>query len=105
MPSVIPECGCYIMYIGMASKTKKHNLRARIRAYKKQFSNEYDRDRLHNLFVRWGRFVYVYYLPLKSSTEVIQEVETRLIACFVPPCNSDIRDPVVKRGIKAFASY
>ena len=105
MPNVIPGCGCYIMYIGMASKTPSENLRYRVRSYKKQFGDEYTRDRIHNLFVRWGKYVYVHYLPVASNKEIIEELEERLIACFVPPCNSDIRDANVKRAVKAFGEF
>jgi len=105
MPNVIPECGCYIMYIGMASKTTSANLRQRVRSYKKQFGDEYTRARIHNLFVRWGKYVYVHYLPVASNNESIEELEDRLIACFVPPCNPDIRDANVKRAVKAFSEF
>ena len=104
MPEIIPGCGCYIMYIGMASKTQNENLRVRVRSYKSQFGENYTRDRVHNLFDKWGEYVYVYYLPVEASTEAIEDLETRLIACFLPPCNSDIRDAVVKRKVKAFGS-
>jgi hypothetical protein len=105
LPGIIPECGVYVMYIGKASKTISENLRSRVRSYKAQFGEAYTRDRVHNLFARWGKYVYAYYLPVKSDSETIEELETRLIACFVPPCNADIRDPVVKRAVKAFGSF
>ena len=105
MPNVVPECGCYIMYIGMASKTKSENLRYRVRSYKNQFGEEFTRHRIHNLFVRWGKYVYVHYLPVASSKEIIVELENRLIACLVPPYNPDIRDANVKRAVKAFSEF
>ena len=105
MPNVIPECGCYIMYIGMASKTKSENLRHRVRSYKSQFGEKFTRRRIHNLFLRWGKYVHVHYLPVASNKENIEELEERLIACFVPPYNSDIRDANVKRAVKAFGEF
>ena len=104
-PDVIPECGCYIMYIGKATKTQNWSLRTRVRSYKNQFGKDYSRPRIHNLFKRWGKYVYVHYLPVQDSNEVIEELETRLIACIVPPCNPEIRDAAVKREVKAFSTF
>ena len=104
-PPVIPDCGTYIMYIGMASKTDSENLRRRVRSYKSQFGENYTRDRIHNLFSRWGKYVYVHYLPVDANNETIELLEDRLIGCFIPPCNSDIRDAEVKRKVKAFSEF
>jgi hypothetical protein len=93
------------MYIGMASKTQNENLRVRVRSYKQQFGDNYSRDRIHDLFVKWGKFVQVHYLPLQHKKELIVELEPRLIACFVPPLNPDIRDASVKRRVKAFSTF
>lgn len=101
----IVGCGGYIAYIGMASKTKSENLRYRVRSYQYELGQDYKRDRIHNLFVRWGKYIYVYYLPVDAQNEVIEELETRLIGCFIPPCNADIRDAVVKKKVKAFAEF
>ena len=105
VPSPIPGCGEYIAYIGMASKTRSENLRSRVRSYKYELGQGYKRDRIHNLFVRWGQYIYVYYLPVDANNEIIEELETRLIGCFIPPCNADIRDAVVKKKVKAFAEF
>ena len=105
VPNVIPNCGCFISYIGMASKTPTENLRRRVRSYKYELGAGYKRDRIHNLFVRWGQYIYVYYLPVNASNEIIEELETRLIGCHVPPCNPEIRDAAVKRKIKAFSEF
>ncbi|MBQ4585181.1 MAG: hypothetical protein IJA82_03130 [Clostridia bacterium] len=105
LPPVVPQCGGYIMYVGMASKTSSENLRSRVRSYKSQFGDSYTRDRIHNLFANWGKYVYVYYLPVAADEKVILELETRLIGCLIPPCNSDIRDVAVKKRVKAFAEF
>lgn len=105
LPKVVPQCGEYIMYVGMASKTHSENLRSRVRSYQKQFGESYTRDRIHNLFVNWGKYVYVHYLPVSADEKTILELETRLIACLIPPCNSDIRDAEVKKRVKAFADF
>ena len=104
-PDVVPQCGGYVMYVGMASKTTSENLRSRVRSYQTQFGDAYTRDRLHNLFLKWGKYVYVYYLPVVADKEIISELETRLIGCLIPPCNADIRDVAVKKRVKAFAEF
>lgn len=101
IPPVIPDCGAYIMYVGMASKTKNENLRARVRSYQQEFSNN-NREKLHRLFSKWGQYIYVYFLPVDLPKEDIQELEDRLIASLVPPCNPQIRIKSVKQAVKAF---
>ena len=101
-PPVIPGCGEYIMYIGKATKTPNENLRRRVRAYKEQFDDDYTRDKVHRLFFKWGKYVYVRYLPVESTPERIGILEDRLIAALTPPCNPDIRIKSVKRAVKAF---
>ena len=44
--SIIPNGGNYLMYIGKATKTETENLRARVRSYKKQFGDKYNRSKL-----------------------------------------------------------
>lgn len=101
-PTIIPNCGVYVMYIGKATKTQTQNLRARVRSYKKQFGDKYDRPKLHSLFTEWGQYVYVYYLPMESDAEDITELENRLIAAFGrPPCNKEILIKSVKNAVEA----
>ena len=101
-PPIIPNSGIYLMYVGKATKTKNENLRARVRSYKKQFGENYDRPRLHMLFTKWGEYVYVYYLPMNSSAKDITELEDRIIAAFGrPACNKAIRIKSVKNAIDA----
>lgn len=102
VPSVIPDCGNYLMYIGKATKTENENLRARVRAYKKQFGDKYNRSKLHGLFDKWGEYVYVYYLPMDSSANDITQLEDRLIAAYgKPPCNKEILIKSVKDAVDA----
>ena len=42
---IIPNGGNYLMYIGKATKTESENLRARVRTYKKQFGEKYNRPK------------------------------------------------------------
>lgn len=101
-PGIIPDCGRYIMYIGMASKTAYENLRYRVNSYKKEIGQDFTRDRLHRLFKKWGPYVYLNYLPVDSDRDTIFELESRLIAALLPPCNADIRAKGVRDAVKAF---
>lgn len=99
---IIPNGGNYLMYIGKATKTESENLRAHVRTYKKQFGEKYNRPKLHNMFTKWGEYVYVYYLPMKSSAADIKEIEDRLIAAYGrPPCNKEILIRSVKDAVDA----
>lgn len=99
---IIPNGGNYLMYIGKATKTESENLRARVRTYKKQFGEKYNRPKLHNMFTKWVEYVYVYYLPMKSSAADIKEIEDRLIAAYGrPPCNKEILIRSVKDAVDA----
>ena len=103
-PNIIPNTGCYVMYIGKASKTKYENLRVRVKSYQRQIGSDYDRDRLHRLFVKWGDYVHVHYLAINSTNEVITALEDRLIAAYGKPrCNSDVRVESVKKATRAFS--
>ena len=100
--SIIPNGGNYLMYIGKATKTDTENLRVRVRAYKKQFGDKYNRSKLHGLFTKWGEYVYVYYLPMDSSAKDIKELEDRLIAAYGrPPCNKEVLIKSVKDAVDA----
>lgn len=102
-PRIIPNTGCYVMYIGKATKTKHENLRVRVQSYSKQLGDSYDRVKLHRLFKKWGKYVYVHYLSVDASPEIITALEDRLIAAFgKPKCNRDIRIKSVKDAIRAF---
>ena len=102
-PPVIPSCGEYIMYIGKATKTQHENLRYRIRSYKAELSEKSNRDKIHRIFIKWGEYIYVRYLPISECEQVITELEDRLIAALTPPCNSEIRNPRVKHAVNAFS--
>ena len=82
---IIPNGGNYLMYIGKATKTENENLRARVRTYKKQIGEKFNRSKLHTMFTKWGEYVYVYYLPMKSSADYIKEIEDTLIAAHGRP--------------------
>ena len=102
IPPIIPECGIYIMYVGKATKTSKENLRVRVRSYKSTFSEKTKRKKLHRLFKKWGKYVYVYYLSVDVSPKDIETLEARLISALVPPCNSMIPIQTVRDAVSAF---
>lgn len=98
-PSIIPQCGSYIMYIGM---TSQQSLRTRVNQYQREIGDKYKRDRIHNLFVRWGKYIYLYFLPVIDTKENIEILEDRLIATLLPPCNPEIRVKSVRKAVRAF---
>ena len=101
-PPIIPECGEYIMYVGKATKTSYENLRVRVRSYRSEIGSDFKREKIHRLFEKWGKYVYVRYLPIDGDSDLITELEDRLIAALVPPCNAEIRFPNIKRAVNAF---
>ena len=101
-PSVIPNCGEYIMYVGRALKTPTINLRSRVRSYQKYFDEVHDREKIHRLFSQWGQYVYVRYLPVNSTNDEIKVLEARLISSLVPQCNANIPIHTVKQAVNAF---
>ena len=98
-PQIIPNCGSYIMYIGM---TSKQSLRKRVKQYQIETGNNFKREKLHRLFMKWGEYVYLHFLPIDATDETIETVEDRLIAALIPPCNPKIRVGAIKRAVKAF---
>lgn len=99
---VIPGASHYLMYVGMATKTEGENLRSRVRSYKRQFGDKYDRSKLHKLFTLWGKHVYVYYLPMYSTELDIKTLEDRLIAAYgKPPCNKQVLVKTVRDAVDA----
>ena len=98
-PQIIPNCGSYIMYIGM---TSKQSLRKRVKQYQIETGNNFKREKLHRLFLKWGEYVYLHFLPIDATDEIIETVEDRLIAALIPPCNPKIRVETIKQAVKAF---
>ena len=100
---VIQNGGHYLMYIGKATKTAKgQSLQARVKSYKTQFGDKYNRTKLHKLFKYWGDYVFVFYLPMTSTDLDIKNLEDRLIAAYgKPPCNKEILIHSVKDAVDA----
>lgn len=103
-PQVITGCGCYVMYIGKATKTPNENLRQRVQSYSKFLTDSTTRPRLHRLFSKWGDYVYVHYLSVNANGDIITALEDRLIGAFAkPPCNAEVRVKSVKLAVRAFS--
>ena len=83
-PDIITDIHRYIMYIGRARRVKNYSLRARCRTYFK----EKTRPDVANMIETWGDKLYLYYLPIRESDEVIEKVERELLRVIRPPCNS-----------------
>lgn len=103
-PQVIPNCGCYVMYIGKATKTPNENLRQRVQSYSKFLTDSTTRPRLYRLFSKWGDYIYVHYLSVNANGDIITALEDRLIGAFAkPPCNAEVRVKSVKNAVRAFS--
>jgi hypothetical protein len=44
---------------------------------------------------RWGKELYLYYLPINKNDEFIDKVERELLRIIIPPCNTQIPDHYV----------
>ena len=73
-----------------------------MKSYQKEIGINYTRERLHRLFLKWGKYIYVYFLPINSDKKNIMELDLRLIGALIPPCNADIQAKSVKQAVKAF---
>lgn len=99
-PSVLPICGSYVMYVGLAAD---QSLKKRVKQYQRELGNKYKREKIHRMFLKWGKYVHLYYLPVSSTKETIEILEDRLIASLLPPCNPKIKIESIKRAVNAFS--
>lgn len=89
-PDIIYGLHRYIMYIGRARRQKEFSLRKRCRHYIRD-----TRPLVADMVVNWGRYLYLYYLPLDSDDEITR-VEKELNRVIIPPCNSQIPEQYVE---------
>ena len=85
-PDLIADMHRYIMYIGRARRQENFSLRKRCRTY---FSDK-ERPRVANMIETWGKKLYLYYLPIRESDDVIERIEKELLRVIRPPCNSQL---------------
>lgn len=90
-PDKIPNMHRYIMYIGRARRCENHGLRQRCSKYFK----EDRRPLVVRMIRRWGKELYLYYLPIEDSDTFIEKVEKELLRVIIPPCNSQIPEHYV----------
>lgn len=100
-PPVIPGLSKYLMYIGRAKLTDKHNLRVRCTKYFTEYHSEKSRPKIARLLSYWGKYLYVYYIELEDNA-LIDELEAILINSLLPPCNDYIPAKTIRAAVKAF---
>lgn len=96
-PDLLPQTHRYIMYIGRAHRATSFSLRKRCRTYISD-----DRPKVHRMIKRWGKDLYLYYLPIKDTDDFIDKVERELNRVIIPPCNTQIPDYYVLPGTNMF---
>ncbi len=89
-PDIVSGLHRYIMYVGRARRQKDFSLQKRCRHYIKD-----TRPLVAEMVGNWGRYLYLYYLPLDSDDE-ITKVERELNRVIIPPCNSQIPEQYVE---------
>lgn len=86
-PDIIQKNHRYIMYIGRAHRATNYSLRKRCATY----IND-TRPKVARMISRWGRGLYLYYLPINGTDDFIDKVERELLRVVIPPMNSQIPD-------------
>lgn len=86
-PDIIPQNHRYIMYIARAHRATNYSLRKRCATY----IND-TRPKVARMISRWGRGLYLYYLPINGTDDFIDKVERELLRVIIPPMNSQIPD-------------
>ena len=80
----------YIMYIGRARRGTNYSLRKRCQTYISD-----TRPKVARMIERWGKQLYLFFLPIYNTDEFIEKVERELIRVIIPPCNTQIPDHYV----------
>ena len=89
-PDKIPNMHRYIMYIGRARRGANYSLRKRCQTYISD-----TRPKVARMIERWGKQLYLFFLPIYGTDEFIEKVERELIRVIIPPCNTQIPDHYV----------
>jgi hypothetical protein len=98
---IVPFFETYLAYIGRAQFTNSQNLKLRCSSYYYEFFKEKTRPKIHRLIDRWGKYLYIRYLPLKDN-EQIKKLEINLINGILPPFNDEIPELKIKQPEPAF---
>lgn len=86
---IVPFFETYLAYIGRAQYTENQNLKLRCSSYYYEFFKEKTRPKIFRLIDRWGKYLYIRYLPLMDN-ELIKSLEVKLINGILPPFNDEI---------------
>lgn len=86
-PDKIPNMHRYIMYIGRAHRATNFSLRKRCVEYISD-----TRPKVARMMHRWGKELYLFYLPIDKTDDFIDKVERELLRVIIPPCNTQIPD-------------
>lgn len=84
-PDKIPQMHRYIMYIGRAHRATNFSLRKRCVKYISD-----TRPKVARMMHRWGKDLYLFYLPINNTDDYIDKVESELLRVIIPPCNTRI---------------
>ncbi len=73
-PDKIPQMHRYIMYIGRAHRAMNFSLRKRCATYISD-----TRPKVSRMMHRWGKELYLFYLPIDKTDDFIDKVESELL--------------------------
>ena len=96
-PDLVPNSHLYLLYIGRAQYTDNQSLRKRCSEYPKE-----DRPKIQTMINNWGKYLYIRYLPLTESNDIINKTEAELINAILPPCNDKIPNKTIRQARAAF---
>ncbi len=94
---IIPDVHKYIMYIGRARKREEYSLKKRCRGYLND-----NRPKVANMVKLWGEKLYLTYLPISESDEVISLIESELLRVIRPPCNTQLPRYTIDESVPLF---
>ena len=60
------------------------------------------RPKVRRMIKRWGKELYLFYLPINDTDDFIDQVERELLRVVIPPCNSNIPDHYTLPGQNLF---
>lgn len=99
--NILPQISEYLVYIGRAQYTQKHNLRIRVKKYFREYIGDNDRPKITRMMTYWNHQLFLKYIEV-SNNKLIKTLEARLINTLLPPFNDQIPDKKIRKAIKAF---
>ena len=98
---ILPNISEYLVYIGRAQITAKHNLRVRVKKYFGEYLSSNERPKITRMMQYWKRHLYIKYIEINDN-KITKTLEARLINTLLPPFNDVIPDKKIRKAIKAF---